>query len=222
MMDRLRSPHIQIGDHGHCDVAHPKFPSQDYLGHQGHGKKVCSENIPIEAGFGAGGKARAFEDQNRASFVDAQPHFLRGFPQDGPEFRAERVGHGSMHHSWALEKCGKASFGPVDELIGEDEVADLVMGTKPAHGGDGDDPGYAEFVEGPNVGAVRDAVGRQLVIAAVAGEEGHLNFAKAAEGKPGRREAVRGGFLHFPGVRKEPEPINSGAADDGNLGSHGR
>src|SRR5882762_5209123 len=71
-----------------------------------------------------------------------------------------------------VEGVGPAP-GPVDELVGDDEVARRHLRLERPGGAGPDEAGDAHLPHGPQVGPVIDAVGRQLVAAAVAGQEGH-------------------------------------------------
>ncbi len=116
--------------------------------------------------------------------MDAEAQFLRGFPQDLPELRAEGISQGGMHHFWPLEEGGGAGFGPIDELVRKDEVADFVVRAEAAHGGEGEDPHHPKALEGPDIGPIGDAMGWKLVFLSVAGEEGDLHPFHLAHQKP--------------------------------------
>ena len=69
---------------------------------------------------------------------------------------------------------------PVDELIADDELAELEVGLQRARGVRADDAAYPELLHRPDIGPVGDPVRRELVPAAVArekGDSGSLDFA---------------------------------------------
>jgi hypothetical protein len=65
-------------------------------------------------------------------------------------------------------------FGPIEELVGKNDIAHLVIRSEPTHGGEGEDSGDSKGVKGPNVGPIRDPVWWDLVEQTVAGEKGNF------------------------------------------------
>ena len=64
--------------------------------------------------------------------------------------------------------------GPVEELIGNDKMAWLVIRDERPSGARTDDVGHTEFLHRPGVGPIGNIVGRETVPNPVAGDEGDL------------------------------------------------
>lgn len=64
------------------------------------------------------------------------------------------------------------ALGAIDDLVRHDEIARSDLLLQAADGGEGDDGADAERAEGGDVGARGDFVRGELVVEAVAGEEG--------------------------------------------------
>ena len=91
-----------------------------------------------------------------------------------------------MRHRALVEGVGPAPRA-VDELVGDDEVARRHPRLERAGGAGPDEAGDAHLPHGPEVGPVVDAVRRQLVAAAVAGQERHPPAGDVADGDGRRR-----------------------------------
>src|SRR5207248_585898 len=81
-----------------------------------------------------------------------------------------------------------------------------------SHGAGTDDPFHPELLEGPHVGPVRDGMGRELVLPAVAGDEGHPPAAHGAHRDRRRGGSVGGIDLDLPDVFQKR--VEAGAAED--------
>ena len=64
------------------------------------------------------------------------------------------------------------ALGPIDDLVRHQKIPRPDFLLQAADGGESDDGADAEGAEGGDVGARGDLVGRELVVQAVAGEEG--------------------------------------------------
>src|ERR1700723_3180818 len=104
--------------------------------------------------------------------------------------------------------------GAVDELIGDHEVAGLVLFAERADGGNGEDAGDAEHFEGVDIGAEVDLGWEQAVSAAVTGEEGDLTAFECAEDEGVAGIAPGGGDVFFVNAGETGHGIQPAAADD--------
>ena len=109
------------------------------------------------------------------------------------------------------------SPGPVDELIDDHELAGMDVGAQRAARARADHRPHSERCERPDVGAERNPVRRELVLPAVAGEEGDPTSGQVAHGDRRRRVTERGGHLDLDGVGQEV--VEAGASDDPDLRS---
>ncbi len=73
--------------------------------------------------------------------------------------------------------------GPVDELVGHDEIRWLVLFLQRAHRGDRQNPLHAQLLHREDVGAEVQLRGQQQVTAAMAGKKGHLAPCQIAQNK---------------------------------------
>src|SRR5207249_6086868 len=99
----------------------------------------------------------------------ALSHRLRQF---FGHIRADRIGHGDMRNHPAFKKGADASFGLIQELMRDDDLARLKRLLHAADRADRDDPLRTDLLERINVGAVVDLGWREAVMAAVAREKG--------------------------------------------------
>lgn len=112
---------------------------------------------------------------------------------------------------------GADALGAVDDLVRDDEVHGLDLLLQGADGGEGDDAADADGAQGGDVGAGGHLVRRELVVQAVAGEEGdgHAGVLedhdRGGRLAPGRRR-VQGGD-----GRVTLQLAEAGAADDGDV-----
>ena len=83
-----------------------------------------------------------------------------------------------------------ACASPVDQLVGDEELARVDVVAQGADGAGADDPADAELLHGPQVRPVVDHVRRELVLLAMAGQECHRAAFDAAQGERCRRRAV--------------------------------
>lgn len=86
----------------------------------------------------------------------------------------ERVRKANVRDGTALEECKwPDTLGPIDHLVRDDEVAGLDLLLQTADGREGDDGAHADGSQGGDVRTGGDLMGRDLVVQAVAAEEGH-------------------------------------------------
>ena len=103
----------------------------------------------------------------------------------------------------------------VDELVGDDELAEPDVGAEGARCVRPDDPADSQFPHRPHVGAVRDAVWRQLVVHAVPWEERDALASDVADGERGRRAAVR--RIDLDALHVLEERVETRAAEDADI-----
>ena len=109
------------------------------------------------------------------------------------------------------------TLGAIDDLVGNDKVHGLDLLAKGADGGEGDDAADADVSQGGDAGAVGHLVGRELVVQAVAGEEGDVGavVGEDADGR-GRRAPGGDGVEHGDGL-VALQLAQAGAADYGDV-----
>lgn len=130
----------------------------------------------------------------------------------------ERIGKPDVAHDAAVEKGEWAdALGAVDDLVWDDEVARLDVLLQRADGGEGDDAAHAEGAERRDVGAVRDLMGRERVVCAVAREEGNHGVAVGEDGDRGGGGAPRCRNVQGGDWGVALELLEASAADDGDV-----
>src|SRR5207302_2592492 len=119
----------------------------------------------------ARGEPGAFDHDDRSGLVDGDVLRARGLDRDGTHLGAVRVGERDVGRVGAVVEGRGAAGGAVDELVADDEVAALHVPLERAGRGRRQQPGHAEFVHRPKVGARRELVRRILVLETVARQE---------------------------------------------------
>src|SRR6266704_205090 len=162
---------VVVGDQRDVHVADLELAGERRLRVAGH-----VDDPPAGAleplGLRSGGEAGTLDHDHRAAVVHGDAELLGLLHRELAQLRAVGVGEGDVRRLGAVvERVGPAP-GPVDHLVADDEVARGGLGLQGAGRARPDDPGHAELLHGPQVGAVVDPVRRELVAAAVAGEEG--------------------------------------------------
>ena len=135
--------------------------------------------------------------------------------EQAAQLRAVGVGRGDVRRLRAVVERVRAAARAVDELVADDELAQLELGLERARGVRADDPADAELPHRPDVRPVRDRVRRQLVLAAVAREERDALAADLADRERRRRLPVRRLDLDLLDVLEER--VEAGAAEDADL-----
>jgi hypothetical protein len=136
----------------------------------------------------------------------------------------ERIPKRDVSDEASLEEGkGADALCAVDDLVGNDEVPRFDLLPQGAHGGKGNDGADAEAAQRGDVGAGGHFVGGELVVEAVAGEEGD---GEALSGRGGRvqedgdgrgGEAPGRGGVEGGDVLEVREVLEAGAADDGDV-----
>src|SRR5262249_45304377 len=143
------------------------------------------------------------------------PELAGGLDEDAPQVGAVRVGGRDVGRLRALVEGVGAAGRAVDELVADDERAELELRAKRAGGARADQATDAELPHRPDVRAVRHLRRRQLVLPAVAREEGHALSAELADDERRRRFAVRRLDLDLLDVVEER--VEARAAEDPDL-----
>ncbi len=109
---------------------------------------------------------------------------------------------------------GGGLLGAVEELVDEDDVARAVLFLERPDGADTEDPGDAELLERPDVGAMGKFRGEEAMSATVAGEEHDVASGEAAGEKLVGGWAEGGFDLDPAGVGESVDVVEAGATDD--------
>lgn len=145
-------------------------------------------------------------------------HALGAALHDRGQFCVKRVRESNMADNTTLEKSkGTDALGPVNDLVGDDKVHGLDVLLERAHGRESNDASHADMSKSSNVGSVGNFVRRELVMEAVAGQEGNVDafVGEDADGR-GRRTPGRHGIELGDGLIPL-ELAETGAADDGDV-----
>lgn len=103
------------------------------------------------------------------------------------ELLVKRIGESYMSYDTALEKGKRAdALGAVNGLVGDDKVHGLDLLLQRADSRKGDDAADADAAESRNIGPVGHLVRRELVVQAMAREEGNVDVA-VGQDMDGRR-----------------------------------
>src|SRR6266550_5642699 len=181
---------VVVGDHRDVRVAELQLPGEVALGVGGHVDHVPA-GVLEPARLGAGREARALDRDHRAAVADRDRELAGRVDQKAPQVRAVGVGGRDVRRLGPVVERVRPAGRAVDELVADDELAELQVGLERAGGVRADDPPYAQLAHRPNVGAVRDPVRRQLVLAPVPRQECDAGAADLADHERRRRLAVR-------------------------------
>ena len=207
---------VVVRHQGEIDVAHAELPRQRHLGVLGH-----VDHIPTlgaePPGLRSGRESRAGDDDHGPAVVHGETRLTAGIGGQGAEVGTVRVGHAHVSHLGAVEE-GRlmARAGVIDELVAYHHVAWRYIAAETPDCARPDDPFHSERVQSPDVGSVVDAMGRNRVGAAVAGEEGNRVITDPPNGDPVTRVPVRRGQRRpFRSVGEFVEPRSANDADQG-------
>ena len=124
---------------------------------------------------------------------------LRTALDDIGQLGVERIREADVPDEPLLEEGeGADALGAVDDLVRHDKVHGLDLLLQRADGGEGDDGAHADVAQGGDVGAVGHLVRRELVVHAVARDEGDVvavvleDLHRRRREAPGRLRAERG------------------------------
>lgn len=120
----------------------------------------------------------------------------------GGQLGVEGVGEADVADEALLEEGeGPHALCAVDDLVGDDKVHGLDVLLEGADSAEGDNATHSDVPQGGDVGARGDLMGRELVVGAVAREEGDghavvLEDLDRGRGVAPRRQGVDGGDGH--------------------------
>lgn len=187
---------VKVGDEADVDDGHAEFVAEIAFGVLGHVDDVPA-HFGEPLGFGFGGEAGALDDDDGAAIVDFDPVLFDGLDSQLSEGLVVHIRRGDVAGDGAVVEGVVAAFGSVDELVGDQEAAGFDVALEGSAGAGGNDGFDAEFVHGPDVGSVVDFVGRDGVVASVAGKEGDVSAIDFGEHDAVGRGAVGGIDLYF-------------------------
>ena len=101
--------------------------------------------------------------------------------QQAAERRAEGLGKSHMGHQPLTKQRQWPLLGAIDELVRHQHVEGPNPLLQGAHRRQGQDPAHAEGAQGPEVGLVGHLGGGVAVVAAMTGQEHHLQIADTAQ-----------------------------------------
>jgi hypothetical protein len=170
-----RVPAVVVGAHANHLVRDLRLLRQLRLRQSAHVDHAASPSA-VHVGLGASGELRALHADDSALVVQAHAVALEAVAALAHDLRdalVEGVREADVADHAALEEGeGADALGAVDDLVGDDEVAGLDGFLQRADGAEGDDGADAQAAQGGDVGAGGDLVGCDLVVQAVARQEG--------------------------------------------------
>jgi hypothetical protein len=180
-----RVPAVVVGAHANHLVRDLRLLRELCLWQSAHVDHATAPRA-VHVGLGAGGELRALHADNSALVVQAHAIAFQGVAALAHDLRdslVEGIREADVADHAALEEGeGADALGAVDDLVRDDEVARLDGFLQRADGAEGDDGAHAQAAEGSDVGAGGDLVGRDLVVQAVARQEGNGDGLAAAGG----------------------------------------
>ena len=213
-----RVPAVVVGRHADHLVRQLGLARQLGLGQHAHVDDGAAPRA-VHVALGARAELGALHADDGALVVQddaVAAHGGRALLNDGAQLGVERVRETDVANDAALEEGeGAHALGPVDDLVRDDKVHRLDLLAQGADGGEGDDGAHADGAQGGDVGARVDLVRRDLVVDAVAGEEGDGD-ARVLEDHDGARGLAPGGVDVERGDGSVAiDLVEAGAADDG-------
>lgn len=130
----------------------------------------------------------------------------------------KRVAKGDVADEAALEEGeGADALGAVDDLVGDHKVHGLDLLLEGADGAEGDDAAHANVPQGGDVGAGGHLVRRELVVGAVAGEEGNRDAVVLEDEDRGRGLAPGRLGVQLGDGRVAIDLVEASTANDGDM-----
>lgn len=213
-------PAVVISSHADHLIGQLGLPRELGLGKRAH---VDDGTAPgaVHVALGPGAELGALHADDRPLLVENHPVALHGrgaLLDDCRELRVEGVGEADVADYAAFEKGkGTDALGAVDDLVGDDKIHGLDVLLEGADGGEGDDGADAEGAEGGDVGTGGDLVGGDLVVGAMAGEEGDGD-ARVLDDEDGGGGGAPGGSGGYGGDGDEAWDLGeAGSADNGDV-----
>jgi hypothetical protein len=210
---RVRPPAVVVGRERHQRVAELRLTGQLGLRHHRHPDQGRAP-APVELALGPGGELGPFHADVGAALVDADREAGAALDQGIAQSAAERRGQLDVHGQVFEEGAGPAA-GPVDHLVGDDQVLRGHFLAEAAHGAAGDHVGHAEGLEGVDVGPIGDLRRVEQVPFPVAGEQRHRHPGDLGQRDRPGGTPKRGIDLADLALPKRAERLaQAGAADD--------
>ena len=176
-------PAVVVGHHRQGGVGNLGFPGQAGFGVIGHADHFAVPGA-VELRFGPGGEGRPLHAEIGAAAVQlaALGHQAFGYiGQQAAERRAEGLGKSHMGYQPLTKQRQWPLLGAIDELVRHQHVEGPNPLLQGAHRRQGQDPAHAEGAQGPEVGLVGHLGGGVAVVAAMTGQEHHLQIADTAQ-----------------------------------------
>ena len=145
-------PAIIVRDHRDGGVADLGLPSQLGFLQVRHADDVHAP-APIQVRLRLGRERGALHAQVRAAEIRLHAALDAGVVEQPADVRTNRIGEADMRHQAFAEERGHTPARAVDELIGDHEIARLMLFLQDADGAEREDPFDAQFLESINVGA---------------------------------------------------------------------
>src|SRR5829696_8458392 len=197
----------------HCDrrVTELQLAREVALGVGGHVDRVPPCGLEPQR-LRARREAGPLDDDHRPAVPNRYTPLPCRLDEQPAEVAAKRVGGGDVRRLGAVVEGVGTAARPVDVLVADDEVADLEVAGERARRAWADDPAHSRLAHRPDVGAERDAVGRELVGPAMPGNERHALAADVSDSNRGRGLPVRRVDLELLNVIEER--VEPGPAED--------
>src|SRR5215469_8057959 len=211
----LGDTRIGVGDQGKRRVAEGQLSGEDRLGIPGHAdERPALRGEPSR--LRPGGEPRPFDHHQRARLHRRPAGRARRADDRRPSVRAVRIRELHVHRAVGVVVGLRPAPGPVYELVGNHQRAWLISRRERTDGAGREYLAYAERAQRPEVRPVGDAVWREPVITAVAGQESDPPPGDLADHDRIARRAKRG--VHhtlIAAVKQCVEPRTADHADSG-------
>src|SRR5215469_4189979 len=211
----LGDTRIGVGDQGKRRVAEGQLSGEDRLGIPGHAdERPALRGEPSR--LRPGGEPRPFDHHQRARLHRRPAGRARRADDRRPSVRAVRIRELHVHRAVGVVIGLRPAPGPVYELVGNHQRAWLISRCERTDGAGREYLAYAERAQRPQVRPVGDAVWREPVITAVAGQESDPPPGDLADHDRIARRAKRGVHHTLIAAFKQcVEPRTADHADSG-------
>jgi len=167
----VRFPAVVVGDHAEGGEGDFSFTGKLGFGGIRHADEVEAE-LAVGVRLSAGGEGGAVHVDVGALFMNGESGGRGAVDEDLAEAFAIGVGGGDVgDDAVAKEGVVLTAAGAVVELVRDEDVARGVVFFEAANGGDANDVADAKRTESPDVGAVVNLGGEELVTTGMTGEK---------------------------------------------------
>ena len=208
-------PTVVVGHERESGVADLRFSGELGFLQVRHADDVHAP-LPIESRLGERGELRTFHVHVGPSAVHGGANGLRAVTRDLCEVAADRMREPDVRNQAAAEERADAAIGPIEELIGHEDIEGTVLFLQAANGTCGQDALDAKHLEAVDVRAKVQLGRRDAVPCAVPREEGHARAAKRGEHVGTGRFAKRRLDDAFFAVGQFGHVVQAAAANDAN------